>query len=247
LQQKLANNQVHSRHSFFDTYVASSSVFESLSILDYCAYLDDVYADLKTDSVLENYTHIPCHTEFFRYIQWHNDATNLQSKYANTKPVLYMWYENLTSVVGLEPLLDFLTLKTNPRHVASALTSQQPSVSAFFSEHLMQDASRMIKEFASPTAWELIRHYLDPHIRKGKYHTPHLKKKHDMAITKMPMSNLLDATAYNDDDIVIDLELGFRQQNPFYSAELAPQGPDDADPQVVWLLSFPNSVRFHPP
>jgi hypothetical protein len=241
LQQKLADDHAHSKPSFFNKYTAPSSLSESLSILDYCAYLDSVYDELKTDSTLENYTHVPCHTEFFRYIQWHNDATNLQGKYADTKPARYLWYENLTSVVGLEPLLEFLNFKTIKRSAAAASTPQ-PSVSEFFSERIMRDASRMIKEFASPMAWELIRHYLDPYLQRGKYHHFHGKKKHNTVFSKMPLSSLLDATAKSDDDIIIDDTLGYRQQDPFYGAELPPQEPDDANPQVVWLLSFPNSV-----
>lgn len=110
----------------------------------------------------------------------------------------------------------------------------------------MRDASFMIKEMATPMAWKLIRHYLDPHVRRGKYHHTRSKIKYNEAsVVKVPKSTLIDANAYNDgDDVLINPKFGFQQHNPFYTSELAPQGPDDSDPQVVWLLSFPNSVRF---
>ena len=278
----------------------------SIYIIEYCRYLDATYATLATTDLLDNYTHVPCHSEFYKYIQWYNDAVTLTSsniKYndnsnddddndsdsINSKPVHYIYYEKYIAALLNPPerqphdnvvqdLLDFLNLTTDSKqhhqiddtassfydsvmYEASLSIWNETTIINYFPMSLLQKAADMIYELALPTTWELIRHYLEPYRSVNQKNTPshhlHLhwakkRKQHDrLAQQSIPMSLIYD-TKISDDSTILSPLLFDDYKNTLYENPLRehdtlllhPPEPNDPNPQVVWLLSFPNSVRF---
>ena len=134
-----------------------------------------------------------CHAEWFRYIQFHNMAAEVAPSRVHV-----MFYENYTDDFdeSVRQLFDFLELD---------IVEQQPcewhgagkSYANYLSAAWQRQAAAMMRDLATPAAWELVRYYLEPYLP--------------------------------DDEGGDDPPIG--------------DSPDEAVPQVAWLLSFPNSVR----
>jgi hypothetical protein len=117
---------------------------------------------------------------------------------------------------------------------------------------IVQNAADMIYELALPATWELIRHYLEPYVsmKPRRHHFLHwTKHQHDRA-QSIPMSLIYDSKIRDDSTILSPLLFDDYKntlyENPFREHDallLHPPEPNDSNPQVVWLLSFPNSVR----
>ena len=284
----------------------------SLSMSDYCHYLDTTYAVLATSDLLDNYTHVPCHSELYRYIQWYNDAVTLTTiKYnskdkdedsdddeddnneddddddGNKKPIHYIYYEDYITTLlqmrdskmmgddqvhnDLQELFDFLNLPmadtTDPKNHAEEslalfdslheLRSWNQNATNYFPRSILQKAASMIYELALPATWELLRQYLEPYFVKSSNHHSHLldwtKRRHqdDVAPLSIAMSMIYDTNVPDDSAILSPLLFDdYREtlyENPFREHDellLHPPEPNDPNPQVVWLLSFPNSVSW---
>jgi hypothetical protein len=272
-----------------------------ISVLEYCTELDATYHLLKdttstTDYVytLDKYTHVPCHSEIYKYIQWYNDAMELHVKYESTIPIHYIHYEEYISTIRnqtssgnsdylqdgvLKDLLEFLNLttivergredpnwKTNTTllydsilYEASLFGSNtrndrhENDVSKWFSSSFLQSAADMIHDLALPSTWDLIRHYVEPYISSSSRNHFHFRwgKKRRKAAQLLPMSIIHDTRVPDDSIILSPLFVEEKKdalsfyENPFhdYDVSLQPQEPNDPHPEVVWLLSFPNSVR----
>jgi Sulfotransferase domain len=203
----------------------------------WCRYLDEKYvvSDVQ-NKILQKYVSIPCHAEWFRYIQWHNLAVQVTAKLH--LPVHYVWYENYTMNFDdtVTALFDFLELDAtgDPYEWQAG-----KSYSNFFLPATARKAALMMQDLASPEAWSLIRHYLVPFLLVPKDSSA-LDDGTDLVPDKYDVDTDEQKLSDENDDDVID------SRDPF-SAELTTAlEPDDKNPQVVWLLSFPNSVRRRP-
>lgn len=162
---------------------------------------------------------VPCHMEWFRYIQWHNRAvevtSNMQQQQQEQRaaaadsnhhhqllPVYYLYYENYTLHYNetVHELLTFLQL--------DAVGAPKPfkagkSYLNFFHATHVQAATRMVQDLSLPATWNLIRHYFN-----------------DTTTRQQPPLEKDNYTSANEKTVVA-----------------APTGK----PDVVWLMSFPNS------
>jgi hypothetical protein len=99
---------------------------------------------------------IPCHQEFYRYIQWHNLAFDVtRGQGVSVHVVHYHNYsENFDET--LTKLLDFLELshngKVEPFHAGKVYTD-------YYTKEERQNILDVIREFASVDTWENLKDY----------------------------------------------------------------------------------------
>lgn len=102
---------------------------------------------------------VPCHSEIFRYVQWHNAAIELikREKLAS----LTMYYEDYETNYNqtLGSLLSFLNLsqKQSPLPFKEGKTYRN----LFFSKRVQRNTWKLIETLASEEAWELLQRYFD--------------------------------------------------------------------------------------
>jgi len=98
---------------------------------------------------------VPCASEIFRYVKWHNNAFELTEELGLLVQVLY--YEDFgRDYEGiLEGLLDFLGLE----RVGTPLAFATHEYIGFFSEKEKVLAASWIKELASEMTWEHLKAY----------------------------------------------------------------------------------------
>ena len=83
----------------------------------WCAHMDEKSRRGEEDfrlidsELIDMENGLPCHAEFFRYIQWHNQAIEVTRKLK--LPVLYLFYENYTNNFDetVSNVLDFLNME----------------------------------------------------------------------------------------------------------------------------------------
>jgi hypothetical protein len=100
---------------------------------------------------------LPCHAEFFRYIQWHTQAIEVTRRLK--LPVLYLFYENYTTNFDetVEEILGFL----HQDMVAPAPTFVTGKhYEEFFEPHECRMVAKLFQELASEEAWDVVKHYL---------------------------------------------------------------------------------------
>ena len=197
-------------------------------MVEWCHYLDDKFRDkeqkaepLFAQSGYPNYyetygTTVPCHAEWFRYIQFHNLAAAVTERFSptggsgqqpqqqqqpsssSTPPVLvhHLFYDNYTHNFDetVAQLFDFLELPVvaPPYEWRGA----QKDYADYLPADWQRQAAAMMRELATPAAWKLVGHYLEEYLEVEE-----------------------DSAESN-------------AENP----------ASDREPQVAWLLSFPNSV-----
>lgn len=99
---------------------------------------------------------IPCHEEFYRYVQWHNLAFDVTR--GNGIPVHIVHYHNYSENFDetLSKLLAFLELSRNgmvePFHAGKVYSD-------YYTNAQRQDIRRAIREFASVDTWENVKDY----------------------------------------------------------------------------------------
>lgn len=185
-------------------------------------------------------TTVPCHTEWFRYIQWHNRAVevtaNMQrrqqqqvggnstgkSAAAALMPVYYLYYENYTHDYNatVHQLLGFLQFNDTIQAAAPKPFVSGKSYMDFFDVHHIRAATRMVRDLSSPVTWRLIRHYFD--VDESDF----IDDKNNQNSTSSMKPSSKEKSSTND-----TVEGG--------KADLDNGSPDK--PDVVWLMSFPNS------
>jgi hypothetical protein len=130
----------------------------------WCRKLDRLYAD--EESILESKVRdlmqkLPCHAEFYKYVQWHNKALEI-GPLMNGGAEVPMWtihYEdyqnNFNSTV--KGLMDFLELSivSTPREFRAL-----PDYSDHFSDRDRQHANALMNEVATSKTRPLIERYL---------------------------------------------------------------------------------------
>jgi hypothetical protein len=128
-------------------------------IVSWCHYLDDKYAAKEDKTILASYSHVPCHAEWYRYVQWHNLAWET-TRVSLQLPVQYLYYEDYDDErynATLYRLLQFLEMRQSASPLAF-LASGKTYQKVFAQEHV-QAAKRMVQQLACPEVWKLLERY----------------------------------------------------------------------------------------
>lgn len=175
------------------------------------------YLDKKYPWNESNIT-LPCRAEWTKYVMWHNLAWQT-TRQSFSIPVHYLFYENYQTQYN-ETMQELLKFLQSDMVVNESIDSRSGSTyrQVFDTEH-QQAAKALVQELALPEVWKLLRRYfVSFEGDKNDDDTVHLKEIDDMEdLPRAPKK----ASSIN-----IPL-----QMDPF------------VHPEVVWLLSFPNSVR----
>ena len=106
--------------------------------------------------VFEDVKDIPCHADFFRYIQWHNLAFATTDELGIPTHVIH--YENYTNNFNetKDLLLNFLDQEQvhEPPLFETGKTYRE-----YFTDGEVEAISVMFKKLASTKAWRYLRHY----------------------------------------------------------------------------------------
>lgn len=119
--------------------------------------VDDKDNDFFTGEAKELFKQVPCHSEWFRYVQWHNLAVESLTQHLNlTNMVLY--YEDYTTKFNetTQSILDFLE--------AEAVQAPKEFIpgKTYTDLYDPEDArliAKFIRALATPECWALIRRY----------------------------------------------------------------------------------------
>lgn len=107
--------------------------------------------------VIELMQGLPCHGEFYKYVQWHNHANAVTTNYLQ-KPTLIVHYENYDKLWNktATKIFDFLHLDmTGPKKDFHARHDYDP----YFSPRDREAARKLIKRLARPNIWQQMERY----------------------------------------------------------------------------------------
>jgi len=160
-------------------------------LLTWCAHVDLQFSassptDLNSDASLELfsgearklYRDVPCYSEWFRYVQFHNNAIALSRRLPVPYTVVY-FEDFVTQLESADKLLDFLEAAANPRRVKQKpvlypARAGSASLDGSLYRHLFDDkhalsVARFVRSLASPVLWERIRRYFGRELPKLEY------------------------------------------------------------------------------
>ena len=133
----------------------------------WCKYLHSTIDNRKNlnDTTLideetkDLYEIVPCASEFYRYVQWHNLALEVAEDRLEI-PVHTLFYEDysLNYNETVEELLGFLELQavsTPPDFI------QGKEYHEYFTEASLRNVARLVKHLSSKKTWKLLKHYFE--------------------------------------------------------------------------------------
>lgn len=131
----------------------------------YCEAIDSLHSTNEKralfldDDILEIMKTVPCHADFFRYIEWHNLAfVTTRDLELETYVLHYDWYTTRYNEVAKE-LLAFLELDI---HKDGELTPFLPGkVYPYFTEEEKLAVKQAFQIMASPQTWRHVQGYFD--------------------------------------------------------------------------------------
>ena len=140
---------------------------ERAGYLAWCDYLDSsqysqmLESRLISDSVktfLRENT-LPCASEWFRYVRWHNLAIELENNNVNMR-VLYLHYESYSTNYNqtLQSILDFLELPWNRKSLPFIAGK---TYHTYYTVNEAQVAKKFVEMFATPEVWVHIERYFN--------------------------------------------------------------------------------------
>jgi hypothetical protein len=129
----------------------------------WCRYIDNGFWDATALNVsglgvddLHAITSVPCGPDFFRYVQWHNNAIALSRSMG--VPTRIVFYEDYTTQLNetTQDLLEFLDLPavSPPLPFTSGKTYDD-----LMDRHDRRKAWELIRRFAKPELWQLLKRY----------------------------------------------------------------------------------------
>lgn len=132
---------------------------------NYCKAIDSLHSTNEKralfldDDILEIMKTVPCHADFFRYIEWHNLAfVTTRDLEVETYVLHYDWFTTRHKEVATE-LLAFLELDI---HKDGELTPFIPGkVYPYFTEQEKLAVKQAFQIMASPQTWRHVRGYFD--------------------------------------------------------------------------------------
>lgn len=133
----------------------------------WCSDLDQRYhrkeskTDLISAEIKSYFDLVPCHSEFFRYTQWHNLA--LQVTDVLHIPTHFLFYEDYDENFesALEGILSFLEL--------SKVGKASPFVSgklyySYYTKEEQSAAMELVRAVSTPQAWHFLQRYKSDHV-----------------------------------------------------------------------------------
>jgi hypothetical protein len=130
----------------------------------WCEFLDakpsqrEIDSNVMDDAMVKRYKDLPCLSEWYRYIQWHNLAIQVTRRLQ--LPVHFMYYEDYSNdyAATVQQLFDFLELPTvkEPLHFIPGKT-----YSDYFDIKQTRAAKRLVRALATPDCWALLRPYFE--------------------------------------------------------------------------------------
>ena len=101
---------------------------------------------------------VPCGSDWYRYVQWHNNALEMiESQRLQT---LVVYYEDYTERFNatVDSILSFLE---QPAQHAPIEFIPGKRYRGLYTKDEIQSARRLVHRLASPSLWKLLRHYFD--------------------------------------------------------------------------------------
>lgn len=101
---------------------------------------------------------LPCHAEWFRYVQWHNRAYEVTRQRLGVD-VHYLHYENYTDNFDetVQELLRFLQLPVRDPEPHPFVTGK--TYGDIYREDEARRAAQFVRHLALPPVWNLLKHY----------------------------------------------------------------------------------------
>lgn len=130
---------------------------------EWCSYLDQRYQAEEqlffTTDVLELFQGLSCHADWYRYVQWHNNAHVLLERL----PTMDLFYEDYTHRYKetVDELWNFLELE--PRLPAVEFFVGK-SYEGFFDLEQKRKAATFVQALSLPPVWKRLRRYMEQHL-----------------------------------------------------------------------------------
>lgn len=109
--------------------------------------------------------HVKCHGMFYKWVQWHNLAYEV-THHELKIPTLTMWYENYETNFNKTKLalFDFLEIDSMREEITF---KHGKNYADYFTEAERRDIYEMIKKFAKPEIWEMVKRYMGSEEQKN--------------------------------------------------------------------------------
>lgn len=132
---------------------------------EYCKAIDNLHkANEKRilfldEDIIEIMKVVPCHADFFRFIEWHNLAfVTTRDLELNTYVLHYDWYMTRFNETAKE-LLEFLEL---PIHKNGELTPFiDGKIYPYYTNEEKRAVAKAFEIMSSPETWSHVKHYFD--------------------------------------------------------------------------------------
>lgn len=134
----------------------------------WCQYMDARYPSKEsqyfTQEILDAIQDVPCHGEFYQYIQWHNNALTVPN--ALKIPSLVLYYEDFHYSLDekMNGLLDFLEL---PKVGKVTEFKWKGGYDDHFTPEERVAIQKFIKMMATPEAWQMLERYFNPDVARS--------------------------------------------------------------------------------
>lgn len=188
----------------------------------WCGYMDEKYGPVPSfygREIRELATSVPCYSEFIRYVEWHNHANKMTAKLE--LPVFSLYYEDYANSYKqtVADLLAFVGLDA----VAPPLPFEAgKTYEHLFSAKESRAASQLVRAVSDPSTWPYLRPYVVNNMVSAKTEE-----------TKAPVPQEV-----NESDAAIAENVVAAEAN---AAATVPERIGTQEPDIVWLMSFPNS------
>lgn len=151
----------HGDHEeYLDLFQSDKDGFQKwCKFLHATSYNATLESDQFDDTTKELFLTVPCASEFFRYVQWHNLAIEVAEQRLQL-PIHTLFYENYNYNYNqtVDELLDFLELEgvSTPPPFIKGKEYQD-----YFTESEQYEVGRLVKHLATNETWALLKHYFE--------------------------------------------------------------------------------------
>ncbi|KAI2501314.1 sulfotransferase domain-containing protein [Fragilaria crotonensis] len=129
----------------------------------WCAFMDDKYekedAKVYSKTLLKLAKKALCHAEFYKYVQWHNNAFETTKHMKHTTVVYYEDFYTDTFEETIDKIVGMLELD---RVDAPYPFSPPHDYSRFYSLESRKSIRNFVKALASDETWKHLKHFFEP-------------------------------------------------------------------------------------